>query len=116
MARGENGVKRAKTPASVPGASSTGVLVVTVSVTALGQLVAVIPAGEQERVVLWHDAAAFLRPPSGQQHGEEAFSKPLPPGESKRWCSEPGSKADGTESFLNKHSWLLSSVANSLAS
>ena len=115
---GENGAKCAKKPAgfNVLGASSKEPLVGMVSVTALGQLVTTIPSGEQERVALWHDAATFPRPPSGPQHGEEAFSEPLPPGEAKHWCSETRSKADRIESFLNKHSWLLPSAANSLAS
>lgn len=116
--RGGNRAKYAKTPAAfnVLGASSKGMLVDMVSVTALGQLVTMIPSGEQERVALWHDAAAFLRLPFRRQHGEEAFSGALPPGEVKHWCSETRSKADRIESFLNKHSWLLPSAANSLAS
>lgn len=84
--RGGNGAKCVQKRAgfNVLGTSFKGKMVGT----ALGWPVATIPLGEQERVALWHDAAAFLSPPSGQRCGEEAFSEPFPPGEAKCWCSE----------------------------
>lgn len=59
-----NGAKCTKKPAgfNVLGASSKGTLVGMVSLTVLGQLVATVPSGEQERVALWDNAVAVLHP------------------------------------------------------
>lgn len=47
---------------NVLGASFKGTLVGMVSLTVLGQLVATVPSGEQERVALWDNAVAVLHP------------------------------------------------------